>query len=801
MLQRRFISSSGIKRLLHRESNKVMHTVFFKVRYYSTELIKKKHKEDIEDWVKAQLKDSSTISGVYESRNKLDWMDSITKSPSSLDILKNQYNIVKDKDFGILWKQKFESADPDILMTIISLSTNQKVLFSIQQLLILINSLHFLKRDYDIGQIYTTYEQFTPLLASHTDKGTYGQFIEIMLVVQHNLHHFDVCETLFAEYIKYCKVKPQMISLGLNSFIRSNNTQLAVEFYTQAITNPDTFPITEKQLFEFLRCMERYLDMSSMKHIFYLWLKVKCGDEQSSSTNLPSFKTLAIIHRMLLRFSNTDELNDFLTNPVVLSTGYTSSVQFELIEFCHSLYCIKGDRTKSIDDSILMERVDKFITRLNNNISTRKELYMSVVQAYVSTNNFENLKVILEKIQRDNDISIDGSFHLCISRYFVNTNQFEGLFKYYRSVVKTTDGKTRLRPAFIQQLWSCAVNVYPMLAKEITNDLLVTLKRSQYSKCLTWVYTFLQENAHIHTRKINGGEDSSLSGFNAVDFERFEEFKKKVSHNDVYGAELVISNSLKEGIAPQFSFLYSVLALCLRNSLTGLARVVDVILRTRFRYIPLKVDILWLKWEIISNYRSFEKLSAEHLKELEFKLKEFERVHQKELSVQNYLQLTQICFHTRDFKYACYLISQARKNLDTSNNKQWMMYYMTSLKLASRMHESERFSRILKDWNCNHRASLITPGCIRQIKGFMKYFEKRPAYISTAASIDNKEIKDRIDELVLRYVDYKYQGLENMRKLTLFLKEWFDEEISLLNLEQNERKMKLFEENKKEEEE
>lgn len=123
-----------------------------------------------------------------------------------------------------------------------------------------------------------------------------------------------------------------------------------------------------------------------------------------------------------------------------------------------------------------MERVDKFITRLNNNISTRKELYMSVVQAYVSTNNFENLKVILEKIQRDNDISIDGSFHLCISRYFVNTNQFEGLFKYYRSVVKTTDGKTRLRPAFIQQLWSCAVNVYPMLAKEITNDLLVTLK-------------------------------------------------------------------------------------------------------------------------------------------------------------------------------------------------------------------------------------------------------------------------------------------------------------------------------------
>lgn len=83
----------------------------------------------------------------------------------------------------------------------------------------------------------------------------------------------------------------------------------------------------------------------------------------------------------------------------------------------------------------------------------------------------------------------------------------------------------------------------------------------------------------------------------------------------------------------------------------------------------------------------------------------------------------------------------------------------------------------------------------------MKYFEKRPAYISTAASIDNKEIKDRIDELVLRYVDYKYQGLENMRKLTLFLKEWFDEEISLLKLEQNERKMKLFEENKKEEEE
>lgn len=799
MLQRRFISSCGIKRLLYREPDKVIHTVFFKVRYYSTELIKKKHKEDIEDWVRAQLKDSSTISSVCEPQNKLDWMDSITKSPSSLDILKNQYNIVKDKDFEILWKQKFESADPDVLTTITNLSANQKVLFSIKQLLILINALHFLRKDYDIGRIYTTYEQFMPLLAIRTDRDMYGQFIEIMLVVQSNLHHFGTCETLFSEYIKYCKVNPQMISLGLNSFIRNNNTQLAVEFYTQAITNPDTFPITEKQLFEFLRCLERYLDISNIKHIFYLWLKVKCGNEQSSSMNLPSFKTLALMHRMLLRFPNTDGLGDFLTNPVILSTGYTSSVQFDLVEFCHSLYSNKGDKAKSTDDSTIMESIDKFIIKLNNDIPTRKELYMSVVQAYVSTNNFQNLKVILEKIQSDNDINIDGPFHLCISRYFINTNQFEGLFKYYRSMVKTTDGKTRLRPAFIQQLWSCAVNVYPMLTKEITNDLLVTLKRSQYSKFLTSVYTFLHENAHIHTRKINGGEDSSLSGFNSVDFERFEEFKRKISLNDVYGAELVISNSLKEGIAPQFSFLYSVLALCLSNSLTNLARVVDRILRTRFCYIPLKVDILWLKWDVISNYRSFEKLSAERLKELEFKLKEFERIHRKDLSVQNYLQLTQICFHTRDFKYACYLISQARKILVTSNNKQWMMYYMTSLKLAARMHESERFNRILNDWNCNHRASLITPGCIRQIKGFMKYFEKRPIYTSTAASVDDKEAKDHIDELVLRYVDYKFQGLENMRKLTSFLKEWFDEEISLIKLEQNERRMKLLKENIKNE--
>lgn len=399
--------------------------------------------------------------------------------------------------------------------------------------------------------------------------------------------------------------------------------------------------------------------------------------------------------------------------------------------------------------------------------------------------------MILEVIQDDKDVGIDGSFHLSISRYFVNTNQFEALLKYYYSIIKTADGKTRLRPAFVQQLWSCAVNVYPMLTKEITNDILVTLTRNQYSKNLTWVDTFLQDTAHMHTKKISGGEEFSLSEFNAVDFERFEEFKRKVSHNDVYGAELVISNSLKEGIAPQFCFLYSVLTLCLSKSLTSLAHVVDRMLRTRFCYIPLKVDILWLKWDVISSYRSSEKLSIKRLKELEFKLKEFERLHQRELSVQNYLQLTQICFHTRDFKYACYLISKARKILDTSNNRQWMMYYMTSLKLAARMHESERFVRVLKDWNCNHRASLVTPGCIRQIKGFIKYFQKKSAFTSTTASVNNKDVKDRIDELVVRYVDYKFQGLENMRKLTSFLKEWFDEDISLIKQEQNERKMKL----------
>ncbi|CAI4048823.1 hypothetical protein SKDZ_13G3820 [Saccharomyces kudriavzevii ZP591] len=797
MLQRRFLSFCGIKKLLYKGTDKVLHSVFFKIRYYSIDFIKKKHKEDIEDWVRTQLREPSIISTVCEPQNKLDWTGSTSHSPSGLEVLRNQYNIVKDKDFEILWRQKFKRADPDALITIINLSASQKVLFSIEQLLLIVYSLHFLKCDYDIGRIYDTYEQFMPLLASRTDGTTYGRFIEIMLLVQNNLHHFDNCETLFSEYIKYCKVNPHMISLGLNSFTRNNNTQLAVEFYTQAITNPDTFPITEKQLFEFLRCMQGYLDISNMKHVFHLWLKVKCNDEEPSSTDLPSFRTLALMHKMFLRFPSADELKDFLINPVVLNTGYTSSVLFDSVEFCHSLYSIKGSKEKSIDDSAIMQKVDEFMIRLNDDIPTRKELYMSVVKAYVSTNDFANLKIILEKVQNDKYVDIDGSFHLSVSRYFVNTNKFEGLFKYYYTIVKSAGSRTRLRPAFIQQLWSCAVNTYPMLTKEITNDILVTLKKDQYTKRLTWVNSFLQEKAHIHTQKINGGEESSLSGFSAVDFERFREFKEKVFHNDVYGAELVVSNSLKEGITPQFSFLYSVLTLCLDNSLTNLAHVVDRILRTRFYYVPLKVDILWLKWDVISSYRSFEKLPVERLTELEFKLKEFEQSHKRELSAQNYLQLTQICFHTRDFKYACYLISQARKFLDASNNRQWMMYYMTSLKLAARMHESERFSRILKDWNSNHRANLITSGCIRQIKGFMKYFEKRSAYISTATSFDGEEIKSRIGELVARYVDYKFQGLENMKKLTNFLKEWFDEEISLLKTEQNKRKRELFKENKR----
>ncbi|CAI4050271.1 hypothetical protein SUVZ_13G3870 [Saccharomyces uvarum] len=797
MLRRRFLSSRGIKNLLYREPENIIQTVSCQVRYYSIDQVKKKHKEDIEEWVKTQLREPLIINNVCEPHKNLDWKDPIIKNLGGLEPFRNQYNIVKNKDFEILWKQKFKRADPDVLKTLISLSNNQKVLFSIEQLLILTHSLHFLRNDYDIGRIYNAYEQFMPLLASHTDRIIYGKFVEIMLIVQNNLQHFDICETLFSEYIKYCKVDPQMISLGLTSFIRNNNIQLAVEFYTQAITNPDTFPITENQLFEFLRCMQRYLDISNMKYVFFLWLKVKCSGEEFSSTNLPSIKTLTIMHKMFLRHPNKDELRDFFTHPVVLRTGYTSSVQFDLVEFCHSLYSTKRSKEKSVDDLTIMENVDKFIIKLKNDIPTRKELYMSVVKAYVSTNDFANLKIILEKIQNDEHIDIDGSFHLSVSRYFVNTNQFEGLFKYYFTIIKNGDGKTRLRPAFIQQLWSCAVNVYPMLTKEITNDILVTLKKDEYGRKLTWVYTFLQEKGHIHTRKINGGEESSLSGFNVVDFERFEEFKKKVSRNDVYGAESVISNSLKEGITPQFCFLYSVLELCLSSSLTNMAHVVDKILRTRFCYIPIKVDILWLKWDVISSYRSAERLSTERLTELEYKIKEFERTHQVELSTQNYLQLTQICFHTRDFKYACYLISQARKILDTSNNRQWMMYYMTSLKLAARMYERERFSKILKDWNCNHKANLITPGCIRQIKGFLKYFEKRSAYIPTITPVDTEEIKGRVDELVVRYVDYKFQGLENMRNLTSFLKEWFDEEILLRKMEQNERKKELLREHEK----
>lgn len=708
----------------------------------------------------------------------------------------NERSIImtSDQEYRIRWRDDFKRADLSAVQQVLE-RAKQGILYSIPQLVDLIQSLSLVRRNYEIHEIYNAYREYLPLLSGRTDYSSANQkFLEVVLRVEESLSNYHLCENLFSDYIKFPNPDPRIISIGLRTFLRNDNLQLAKQFFIQILDNPETFPITLVQLKQFIRELGSFNDLETVKYIFKLWLSKKCDESASSLEYYPDFETISMLHRLYLRVNDITGLGEFLALEAVKNTGYPTDVMLKVNEFCHQLR-LKGENRQVSESFDVVDKINYFLAALQHRNLDRKQFYSLILDSLVMRKDFNSIRHVVERIRDDKEIQLDGSFHLIIAKFFVRQGLLNHLLQYYTDVVRNrAAGRIRLRVAHIQQLWLCALQSYPFLTREITNELRVILEDERYLREFGDLRNVLRQTSQVRRTRIMGGYEYQKSALSEIDFRRLREFEDALAQGDVAGATQTVLESLKQGTKPQFDFYFCAIRICLNSSLPSLAKLLNDIVSKSYK-VPLKLNILWLRYDVLQQYQSTvsksEMLSFSKVPLIESQLKDFQRSNQDSLNFQNYLQLSQISIFIRDYREASSLVEKASKRINEQDKQQWLMYYMTALKLSTRLYNARDFLRLLQEWNRNSNARLISRGCIRQLKAYTKLFSKRQAQLLDYDDELAGEISKEVELAVEKYVGLKFEGLNESRKLCRLLAKWLNQEMKEISKRERKKRKAL----------
>lgn len=734
-------------------------------------LEKRENEEDIADWVKGSLHEPIPPQHFQE------------RFPTSTDdglpprLLTAPSKVVSKDAYLRDWHHRFAKADLRAVGLVIEGIRNKTMLFSLPHLMTLLRSLSQIKRYYEIHEIYRVLKECLPLSSDKsTDASIKQEFLRIVLQAEDNLGNYKLCEDLFSDYIKFPRLDRSSISIGLRSFLRNDNLQLAKQFFIQVLESPETFPITKKEFKSFLRELGYLGDLESMQFIFKLWVTKRCQGGETKTCCDPDYETLTLFHSLFLKYEDMTGLEEFLELEVVKRTGYQADIVFQVTEFCQALH-----RTKNEMETPTTEKIDYFLTMLEGRPSDRRNFYLSTLKALVMGDDFENIRHVIAKVQQDKEVHLDGSFHLTIARFFVRYGMLNHLIQYYSDVVlNQAAGRIRLKVSHVEQLWNCALQAYPSLTREITNELKVVLSKKQYVRALPRLQRVIDQTSKVRRCRIMGGDEYYKSGLPQLDYVRLGNFESSINNHDVVNATNTLLESLKRGTKPHFNFYLCAIRKCLSFSLPELAKVLNDMLSKRYK-VPLKLSILWLRYDISSQYESTisqsEMLSFHKVPLLEAQLREFERSHRESMNFQNYLQLSQVSMLIRDYNQGHLFLKEAANAIDKRSRQQWLMYYMTALKIAARLYKADDFLSLLRAWNQNSRAKLVTHGCIRQVKSYRKLFEKRVNHLSDVNEETLTDISKEIELLVEKYVVLKFEGLNESRRLYALLQRWLDQEV------------------------
>ena len=747
-------------------------------------------------WIKSSLIEKTTPDRLPSGNNGGYRLPQTTNLMINNNI--NGIPTVDSDTFDIIWRHKFEIGDVKTAGVVCKRIRNRRTFFNLPQLFILIDSLMYIGRFVEIHKIYKLYSGFLGYLLStrgrdyeEEDDDIYGKLLEDLIVVEYTLKNYDICENLFSYYIKNPGIKSRILLIGLHSFIENGNLQLSKEFFVQVMMDRGIYPLEIEDFYSFLKYLTRVSDVKHVKFFFQVWLKYS---SDSDALDTPDFRILSLIHGIYLTTGDTQELNNFLNNEKVKRTGYLDGIQFEITTFFSDFsrkskqFLYSNGQTSSISEPI-RSKIQKFrdtlLSQGERTIQQRHFLYESLLKLCVQTNNLDELQKVLEMIYHDSAVGMDPGFHEIISRYFVKNGQVSYLLDYYKELVGT---KSEINiNSLLFSLYKCFTIAYPNLVEEYKNEIRLVL-RSDYIYYLPWTSKF---------ERIWSGENK-LSHADEV---TYREFKRFLSEDDIIRAKELLISRARGGIKPKPQMYHLMLRHCLKHKYTNLAMIISDIIGDMSRDDALyhvKAELALLQWSLGNN-------DVDTPEEKVSKVEELEKKFANELNFQNMIQLANIYINLGDYTNSKRLIQGSRTKMNELLFNQWLMYYMTYLKYATRTLDIDTFLSILVEWNSNNFANYIDRNAIRQIKSFKDYFITRfkrphgrrnvgyatsnPEYIATMLG----EINNNLTALCDMYGDRKSEGLNTLNEISVFLRGILDQEVKKREEEFKRKQAELIE--------
>lgn len=653
---------------------------------------------------------------------------------------------VDNDTFNIIWRYKFCIGDSHTVDVVVKRINNRRTIFTLEQLLPLLSALKYLKRDSEIHKIYTSYSKHLRYFLEDTDPTVNPdqreKLLELFMFTEARLKHYTNCEVIFSDYIKYSRIKSEIIVIGLKSFIENNNLQLAKEFFIQIMSNKETFPLTPRGFHSFLLYLNKTANYKSIDYFSQMWLHYQ--DENTVEHHLNNHALLAFMHSITLSSRNAEKLSKFLHNETIKNSGYLNSEKYHLTKFYYDLFKLPKNGSNHFEVVAIpieiQDRIRHFHSQLSSDIPERRLFYLSLLKCFNLCNNLMAIENVLKLIDADKDVSLDSHFHTIMIQYFTKHGEIDNLKKYYKTLftqrVPISDNSLVLSMA------ACFKQYDPNMFPEFKNEMLSSL--CEQPKYMLWFPWIRDLKSHL----------DSIRKLPIIDLQTCNKFNKALKDDDMLAAKTLLISRCRDGIMPRVQMFYILLEKCLHDGHVSLASMIDQMIKDMYSPLPhitTKVQLLWLKHNLKTTVGT-QAIKRERIARIESMLKE------DDSSFQNLVQLADIYLGIHDFENCSRLLTQAHAIICNEDKEQWLMYYSTLLKMHAREKQMGHFITVLRKWNNNEQASYLEITTAKLLKSYTRYFTK-----DLNAKLD--ELKDDEDPQTRSYlISFHESGMKHIKK-------------------------------------
>ncbi|KAH7586089.1 hypothetical protein J7295_02175 [Nakaseomyces glabratus] len=700
-------------------------------------------------------------------------------------ICKSSPSFISEEEYTRIYRiiQDPGSSEYLVSSSILSISNHKHKLIPLPKLLSMI---HILSENGYLNEIHMLFgncKAHLSILKSDQPEDLYRQFLELMLDVEYKLLNFHSIEKIFSEYIKMPNIKAKYMTYGLRAFIENNDFQLAKAFFFQALTHSDNFPMTPKELHSFLSGISDHNDLTNTLLIFYSWISAKCK-QLDDNPNFPLPETMQLIHRMILLFQDRVQLTQFCSNVVVKQSGYLDSVDYKLTVYFDRVRKVLADTgPPNKDRPEIFKGIQQYIDLLDGMTDKRELFFKRLLCICTDSHDLDKFMEIVALIEADKEVDMEIFVKDMVGKIIARKRRFGTALKYYEDLVLNgIEGKKfPIKHEYLSSLWIAIVSDYPTLAEPIKQELFLTLNTDKYKRAYPWLKYFLQEVSQLKEWKLLGGVSWNVLHLRISEYDKLKELDKFIKSADCLEIEHIIQQTLRDGLVPNFHFNYSLIKLLLKGSLVSSAKTIDDTMRKNYYSIPEKLNILWLRNDIDTMKKNMNSLTnREYKRMISSMLDDFVNSRVLSLGFKDYIQLTHLAMDYGLYGMAFKLLKSGKMIFQEKNGTNWKLYYLASLKLHTQTLQLDQFMAVLQSWIKNKDAYVITPGCLRRLKSYSRFFKKNSGNMDNFDADKLKELEQNIQVLKTKYLENKYKGLNDMHQMCQFIKTALDRDAKTI---------------------